>query len=59
MIDLSPAPDTQNAIIDYLAKNFPPNERRKPTVVSGNYDVKFTEWVMPTARPAHPRSDAA
>ena len=47
MIDLSPAPDTQNAIIDYLAKNFPPNERRKPTVVSGNYDVKFTEWVMP------------
>ena len=47
MIDLSPAPDTQNAIIDYLAKNFPPNERRKPTLVSGNYDVKFTEWVMP------------
>jgi virginiamycin B lyase len=47
MIDLSPAPDTQNAIIDYLAKNFPPNERRKPTLVSGNFDVKFTEWVMP------------
>ena len=47
MIDLSPSPDTQNAIIDYLAANFPPNERRKPTLVSGNFDVKFTEWVMP------------
>lgn len=47
MIDLAPAPDTQNAIVDYLAKNFPPNQRRKPTLVSGNYDVKFTEWVMP------------
>ncbi len=47
MIDLSPAADTQNAILDYLSTNFPPNERRKPTLVSGNYDVKFTEWVMP------------
>ena len=47
MIDLSPAPDTQNAIVDYLATNFPPNEKRKPTMVSGNFDVTFKEWVMP------------
>ena len=47
MIDLSPAPDTQNAIVDYLAKNFPPNERRKPKLMPGNFDVKFTEWVTP------------
>jgi virginiamycin B lyase len=47
MIDLTPSADTHNTILDYLAKNFPPNERRKPTLVSGNFDVKFTEWVMP------------
>jgi virginiamycin B lyase len=47
MIDLSPSPDTQNAILDYLSTNFPPNERRKPKLMPGNFDVKFTEWVMP------------
>ena len=47
MIDLSPAPDQQNEILDYLASNFPSNNRRKPTLVSGSMDVKFTEWVMP------------
>ena len=41
------APDTQNEIIDYLATNFPPNKRRKPTLVSGNFEVTFNEWVMP------------
>ncbi|MCC6889701.1 MAG: hypothetical protein IT536_14305 [Hyphomicrobiales bacterium] len=48
MIDLTPSPDTHKVILDYLAANFPPNERRRPTLVSGNYDVKFTEWVMPS-----------
>ena len=47
MIDLSGSPDQQNDIIDYLATNFPPNKRRKPTVVPGNSEVTFKEWVMP------------
>ncbi len=47
MIDLSRTPEQQNEILDYLSGNFPPNDRRKPTLVSGNMDVTFKEWVMP------------
>jgi virginiamycin B lyase len=47
MVDLSPAPDTKKAILDYLAKNFPPNTRRAPKLVPGAEQVSFKEWVMP------------
>ena len=47
MIDLTPAPDQHNEILDYLAQHFPPNERRKPTLVSGSTQVTFKEWVLP------------
>ena len=47
MIDLSGNADQQTEIIEYLATNFPPNKRRAPTMVPGNFQVTFKEWVMP------------
>jgi virginiamycin B lyase len=47
MIDLSGNKEQHNEIIDYLATNFPPNKRRAPTPVPGNFQVTFKEWVMP------------
>ena len=47
MIDLSGNPEQQNEILDYLATNFPPNKRRAPKLVPGNFQVTFKEWVMP------------
>src|SRR5215208_3000171 len=49
MINLSPSPDTENAILDYLAQKFPPNyNKRVAKLVSGPLEVAFKEWVMPT-----------
>src|SRR5262245_55395555 len=45
MIDLSGSPAQQNEVLDYLAANFPPNDRRKPTLVPGKFQVTFKEWV--------------
>jgi virginiamycin B lyase len=47
MIDLSSAPEQRAEIVDYLANNFPPNTRRAPRLMPGNFDVTFKEWVMP------------
>src|SRR5258706_8384765 len=47
MIDLSGSAAQQNEILDYLAANFPPNDRRTPKLVPGNFQVTFEEWVMP------------
>jgi virginiamycin B lyase len=47
MIDLSPSPDTKNAIVNYLAEHFPPNTRRQAKLVPGTEQVSFKEWVMP------------
>jgi virginiamycin B lyase len=47
MINLSGTPEQKNEILDYLAANFPPNDRRKPTLVSGGMQVTFKEWVLP------------
>ena len=47
MIDLSGSPEQQNEILDYLATNFPPNNRRAPKLVPGKCQVTFKEWVMP------------
>ena len=46
MIDLSSSPQ-QNDILDYLATNFPPNNKRTGKTVSGNVQVTFKEWTMP------------
>ena len=47
MIDLSGNKDQQNEVVGYLAANFPPNKRRAPTPVPGNFQITFKEWVMP------------
>src|SRR4030095_2019881 len=47
MIDLSGNAAQQNEVLDYLATNFPPNNRRTPKLVPGNFQVTFKEWVMP------------
>jgi len=48
MIDLSANKQRQSLIVDYLAKHFPPNNKRQPTLVDGNVDIQFTEWFVPT-----------
>ncbi|MCX7546205.1 hypothetical protein OS173_12645 [Marinicella sp. S6413] len=48
MIDLSSDQTNRALIADYLANNFPPNERRAPTLVDGDVNIKFKEWVVPT-----------
>jgi len=48
MVDLSADPARRDAIADYLAAQFPPNERRAPTIVDGDARIDFHEWVVPT-----------
>ena len=48
MIDLSADPARRDAIVGYLDRHFPPNERRRATVVPGDTHIAFTEWVTPT-----------
>ena len=48
MIDLSRSPETQAAITQYLAANFPPNTDRAAKLVPGSAEITFKEWVMPT-----------
>lgn len=48
MIDLSASPEDQEQIVQYLATHFPPNERRAPTLLPGDVEITFTEWVVPT-----------
>jgi virginiamycin B lyase len=47
MVDLSVDPQLQNEITAYLANHFPPNDRRAPKLVAGEFEVTFKEWVMP------------
>ncbi len=48
MVDLSDNPAELDRITLYLAAQFPPNDRRTPTLVSGPLQVTFKEWVAPT-----------
>jgi virginiamycin B lyase len=48
MIDLSGSPEIRDSITQYLATNFPPNERRKPKLVAGGERIVFKEWQTPT-----------
>jgi virginiamycin B lyase len=56
MVDLSGDPAVRDGITQYLAANFPPNTRRAPKLVSGQAQVAFTEWTVPTLgqRPRDP-----
>ena len=48
--------ETNDVIVDYLAKNFPELPRPKPVVVAGPVKVSFREWDLPTlgSRPHDP-----
>ncbi|MGH6925428.1 MAG: virginiamycin B lyase family protein [Propylenella sp.] len=48
MIDLSGSPEERERIIAYLATHIPPNDKRAPTLVPGDAEIAFTEWVVPT-----------
>lgn len=48
MIDLSASPTEQEKIITYLAAHFPPNAKRAPTLMPGDAQISFKEWVVPT-----------
>ena len=48
MVDLSHAPDLEDEIVQYLADNYPENTRRASTLVSGDMEIEFTEWQVPT-----------
>ena len=42
-------PEAQAELVsEYLARNFPPEATRRPTLVAGTDTVKITEWVAPT-----------
>jgi virginiamycin B lyase len=47
MVDLSGNAEQHNEVIEYLATNFPPNNRRAAKLVPGSFQVTFREWVMP------------
>jgi virginiamycin B lyase len=48
MIDLSGSPQERAKITEYLAAHFPPNARRAPTLVPGDHEIAFKEWIVPT-----------
>ena len=48
MIDLSGSPAVRDEISQYLAKHFPPNTKRAPTLVKGNTQIAFKEWQTPS-----------
>lgn len=48
MVDLSPIPEQQTRITSYLTNHFPPNDKRAPKLVSGNFKITFKEWIVPT-----------
>lgn len=40
--------DEFDTIVDYLAEHMAPHDERAPTLVSGDVEVAFQEWVAPT-----------
>ena len=48
MINLSAAPEDQDAIAQYLATQFPPNNKRAPKLIPGSERIAFREWQTPT-----------
>jgi virginiamycin B lyase len=48
MADLSGSPKQRDEIVNYLATNFPPNDRRKAVEVKGDLKINIQEWKVPT-----------
>jgi virginiamycin B lyase len=48
MVDLSASPAERDQIVGYLATHFPPNTKRAPKVLSGDAQIAFEEWQVPT-----------
>jgi virginiamycin B lyase len=48
MADLSGSPKQRDEIVNYLATNFPPNDRRKATPASGDLKINIQQWKVPT-----------
>lgn len=48
MVDLSEVPEDRDALIAYLAKQFPPNSNRAATLVPPTRSITIEEWVVPT-----------
>jgi virginiamycin B lyase len=48
MADLSGNPKQRDSILDYLATNFPVNNKRPATAVPGDVKISFTAWKVPT-----------
>src|SRR5688572_29744954 len=48
MADLSGSPKQRDEIVNYLATNFPPNDRRKAVQVKGDLKINIQEWKVPT-----------
>ncbi|WP_217693837.1 cytochrome C [Thalassotalea sp. PP2-459] len=48
MIDFSNSPTIKEKIVSYLAKNYPPNDKRTPNLTSGDTEISFTTWHTPT-----------
>jgi virginiamycin B lyase len=46
MVDL--APPQAETIAAYLAEHFPADPSRRPTLISGDVEIEFTEWLAPT-----------
>ena len=47
MIDLSGVPEDEEEISAYLAQHFAPHDGRAPTLVPGDVEIAFQEWVVP------------
>ncbi|MDO6427973.1 cytochrome C [Thalassotalea sp. 1_MG-2023] len=48
MINFSNSPAIEEKIVSYLAKNYPPNDKRTPNLISGDTEISFTTWHTPT-----------
>ena len=46
MVDLPDAQAERTA--RYLAAHFPPSAEDRPTLVEGDFEIEFTEWMVPT-----------
>jgi virginiamycin B lyase len=48
MADLNGSPQQRDQILDYLATNFPPNQKRAPKPVAGDLKINVQSWKAPT-----------
>jgi virginiamycin B lyase len=48
MADLNGSPQQRDQIVNYLATNFPPNQKRAPKPVAGDLKINVQAWKVPT-----------